>query len=39
MLEYLFGAAAVAVGWSGYTVSLLKEGGLVFPKVRQAELR
>ncbi|HEY4103954.1 MAG TPA: amino acid permease, partial [Polyangiaceae bacterium] len=25
MLEYLFGAATVAVGWSGYFVAFLKE--------------
>mmetsp|Transcript_12433 Transcript_12433/g.28674 ORF Transcript_12433/g.28674 Transcript_12433/m.28674 type:complete len:497 (+) Transcript_12433:3-1493(+) len=28
LLEYLFGAATVAVGWSGYLVSQLKDWGL-----------
>src|SRR5262249_54294599 len=31
ILEYLFGAATVAVGWSGYFVSLLKDFGIVLP--------
>lgn len=31
MLEYLFGAATVAVGWSGYAVSLLRDMGAVLP--------
>lgn len=32
ILEYAFGAATVAVGWSGYTVSLLRENlGINFP--------
>jgi APA family basic amino acid/polyamine antiporter len=31
ILEYLFAAATVAVGWSGYVVSFLKEFGLVIP--------
>lgn len=31
ILEYAFGAATVAVGWSGYVVSLLKEFGIQFP--------
>jgi basic amino acid/polyamine antiporter, APA family len=31
MLEYLFGAATVAVGWSGNFVPFLKEFGVVFP--------
>jgi APA family basic amino acid/polyamine antiporter len=31
MLEYLFGAATVAVGWSGNFVPFLKEFGIVFP--------
>src|SRR6476659_6747136 len=31
MLEYLFGAATVAVGWSGNFVPFLKEVGLHFP--------
>lgn len=31
ILEYAFGAATVAVGWSGYLVSLLRDLGIVFP--------
>ena len=31
ILEYLFGAAAVSVGWSGYVVSFLKDFGLHLP--------
>lgn len=31
VLEYLFGAATVAVGWSGYMVSLLKEFHVALP--------
>ena len=31
ILEYAFGAATVAVGWSGYVVSLLSDLGLQFP--------
>ncbi|MCC9135985.1 amino acid permease [Pontibacter silvestris] len=31
ILEYLFGAATVAVGWSGNFVSLLKSVGIVVP--------
>lgn len=31
MLEYLFGAGTVAVGWSGYVVSFLKDFGFVIP--------
>lgn len=31
ILEYAFGAATVAVGWSGYLVSLLKDFGINFP--------
>ncbi|HEY4681657.1 MAG TPA: amino acid permease [Candidatus Acidoferrales bacterium] len=31
ILEYSLGAATVAVGWSGYVVSLLKDIGLVIP--------
>jgi APA family basic amino acid/polyamine antiporter len=31
ILEYLFGASAVAVGWSGYIVSFLKDLGVQFP--------
>lgn len=30
-LEYLFSVSTVAVGWSGYCVSLLKDFGLNFP--------
>ncbi len=31
VLEYLFGASTVAVGWSGYVVSFLKDFGIVLP--------
>lgn len=31
MLEYLFSAAAVAVGWSGYVVSFMKDLHVVIP--------
>ena len=31
ILEYLFGAATVAVGWSGYVVSFLKDFGIHVP--------
>jgi basic amino acid/polyamine antiporter, APA family len=31
ILEYLFGAASVAVGWSGYVVSFLQDFGISFP--------
>lgn len=31
ILEYLFGAATVAVGWSGYMVSLLQDFGINLP--------
>ncbi len=31
ILEYAFGAATVAVGWSGYVVSLLSDLGITFP--------
>ncbi|MBF9254671.1 amino acid permease [Pontibacter sp. 172403-2] len=31
MLEYLFGAATVAVGWSGNFVSLMKSLGIIIP--------
>src|SRR6187401_2452984 len=31
ILEYLFGAATVAVGWSGNVVSLLKSAGIAVP--------
>ena len=33
ILEYLFGAATVAVGWSGYVVSFLADIGVVIPAV------
>ncbi len=32
ILEYLFGASTVAVGWSGYVVSFLKDIGIEIPK-------
>ncbi len=31
MLEYLFSAATVAVGWSGFVVSFLRDVGIVIP--------
>src|SRR3954454_10535141 len=31
ILEYALGAVTVAIGWSGYVVSLLKDFGIVFP--------
>jgi len=31
ILEYLFGAATVAVGWSGYVVSFLRDRGINIP--------
>lgn len=31
ILEYLFGASTVAVGWSGYVVSFFKDFGIVIP--------
>ncbi len=31
ILEYAVGASAVAVGWSGYFVGLLKSWGVIFP--------
>jgi APA family basic amino acid/polyamine antiporter len=36
ILEYAFGAATVAVGWSGYVVSLLKDFGIIFPPALSA---
>mmetsp|Transcript_69126 Transcript_69126/g.162632 ORF Transcript_69126/g.162632 Transcript_69126/m.162632 type:complete len:438 (+) Transcript_69126:81-1394(+) len=33
LLEYLFAAATVAVGWSGYFTSLLKDMGIYLPAV------
>ena len=32
ILEYLFGASTVAVGWSGYVVSFLKDFNIVMPQ-------
>jgi len=32
ILEYLFGSATVAVGWSGYVVSFLHDFGIVLPE-------
>lgn len=31
VLEYIFGASLVAVGWSGYVVSFFKDFGIVIP--------
>lgn len=31
ILEYLFAAGTVAVGWSGYVISFLKDLGITFP--------
>src|SRR5471030_344550 len=31
ILEYLFAASTVAVGWSGYVVSFLKDFGIIVP--------
>jgi len=31
VLEYLFGASTVAVGWSGYVISFLRDVGIQFP--------
>jgi APA family basic amino acid/polyamine antiporter len=31
VLEYIFGASLVAVGWSGYVVSFMKDWGIVIP--------
>src|SRR3978361_1463917 len=31
ILEYAFGAATVAVGWSGYVVSFLQDFGILIP--------
>lgn len=39
ILEYLFGASTVAVGWSGYIVSFLKDLGItIFPTLSTAPL-
>jgi len=32
VLEYSFSAAAVAVGWSGYLLSVLRDSGIAFPE-------
>jgi APA family basic amino acid/polyamine antiporter len=32
ILEYLFGASTVAVGWSGYVVSFLRDRGIIVPE-------
>jgi APA family basic amino acid/polyamine antiporter len=32
ILEYLFGASTVAVGWSGYVESFLKDFGILIPE-------
>lgn len=31
ILEYLFGSVTVAIGWSGYVVSFLRDFGIIFP--------
>ena len=36
VLEYALGAATVAVGWSGYVVSLLEDFGMPFPTLLSA---
>jgi len=36
ILEYALGAATVAVGWSGYLVSILKDFGIHFPAALSA---
>ena len=36
VLEYALGAATVAVGWSGYVVSFLKDAGVQFPPLLSA---
>jgi len=33
MFEYLISSAAIAVGWSGYVVSLLNSTGIILPKI------
>jgi APA family basic amino acid/polyamine antiporter len=33
ILEYIFGAAAIAIGWSGYFCNVLKSVGVVVPTV------
>jgi APA family basic amino acid/polyamine antiporter len=36
ILEYALGSATVAVGWSGYLVSILHDGGIQFPAALSA---
>jgi APA family basic amino acid/polyamine antiporter len=36
ILEYLFGAVTVAIGWSGYVVSFLRDFGIYFPPTLSA---
>ncbi len=36
ILEYLFGAVTVAIGWSGYVVSFLRDFGITFPPTLSA---
>ncbi len=38
VLEYSLGAATVAVGWSAYVVSFLKDAGIQFPPLLSAAL-
>jgi APA family basic amino acid/polyamine antiporter len=36
ILEYLFGGVTVAIGWSGYVVSFLRDLGIIFPPALSA---
>lgn len=36
ILEYLFGSVTVAIGWSGYMVSFLRDFGIIFPPALSA---
>ena len=36
ILEYLFGGVTVAIGWSGYMVSFLRDLGIIFPPALSA---
>lgn len=36
ILEYLFGAVTVAIGWSGYVISFLRDLGIIFPPALSA---
>jgi basic amino acid/polyamine antiporter, APA family len=36
LLEYALGAATVAIGWSGYVVSFLRDFGIVVPDIWSA---